>query len=262
MAAAYLRARRLRDRSLAVLNGVFDGVWLGLLDRPALAELDSAYYDARRAAPARDRDYADERYNLRGLTGWEEEAVLAHFPLGASVTVTAAGAGREVIALCRLGYDAVGYEPNPVLVEAGRALMKREGLGDRLTGCERDVFPAQAAPTGAVVVGWGSYGLVPGAARRVSLLRAARVRLPEGAPLLVSFFLRPRRDRYFSIVLRSANVLRRLRGAEPAELGDTLAWNYVHHFTRQEVEAELSSAGFELELFTGEPYAHALGRAA
>jgi ABC-type multidrug transport system ATPase subunit len=259
LARAYRSASLRRDQMVKAANGCFDGLWLGLLDRDALARLDEAFYTGGRdVLDGRAFSYTEEQHNLSGLQSWEEAAVDAHFPAGGRVVVTGAGGGREVIALLDRGFDAVGYEPNAALVSAGSALLERRGHPGRLRACERDAFPADAEPCDAVVVGWGSYMLIPGRMRRIAFLQAARRVLPDGAPLLCSFFVRPGGGRYFKTVSGTANVVRRLRRGEPAELGDAVGHNFVHVFTREEIASELAAAGFRMLSFAAEPYGHAV----
>lgn len=260
-ARAYRRAIQLRERLWMDLNGAFDGFWLGVLDPAALARLDDDFYAAGRDAfDGTAFDYTSGEHNLRGLYDWEAEAIERHFPAGGRVVITGAGAGREVIALLRQGFDAIGFEPNATLVKAGERLLQEHGHAGRLRQCPRDGFPAEATACDAVVVGWGSYMLIPARVRRVEFLRAARTVLPDGAPLLCSFFVRPD-DRYFVVVNRVAQPFRRLRQAPPTELGDSIGPNYMHYFTREEIASELAEAGFALVDFGAEPYGHAIARA-
>jgi hypothetical protein len=143
-------------------------------------------------------------------------------------------------------------------VEAGAELLRRLGRGDRLRTSERDAFPADAGPCDAVIVGWGSYMLIPSRERRVALLRAAHRALLEGAPILCSFFVRSPSARYFGVAATTANLVRRVRRAEPVEVGDTIGQNFVHRFTRQEIESELVAGGFRPVLFATQPYGHAV----
>jgi hypothetical protein len=260
---AYRSADTRRRQVLTFINGCFDGLWLGLLDRPALDRLDELFYThGRDVVAGRSFTYAAEEYNLRGLWEWEKAAIEAYFPAGARVAVTGAGGGREVIALLERGFDAVGFEPNDALVATGRMLMHRLGHPDRLRECVRDEFPADASPCEAVLVGWGSYMLIPGRRRRLAFLCAARRALPAGAPMLCSFFVRRPRDRYFAIVAATANVFRRLRRTEAAEVGDAIGHNFMHSFTRAEIESELAQGGFRLVAFAAAPYGHAVAVAA
>jgi hypothetical protein len=259
---AYIAAREARDRLFRALNACFDGFWLGLLSREHLHLLDETFYDTRREnVDGTLYTYFDEEYNSRGLSEWEDAVVRAYFQPDSRVVVTGAGAGREVLALLDRGFDAVGYEPNGEFVAAGADFLRRRGHGDRLRVSARDVFPPDAGRCDAVVVGWGSYMLIAGRSRRIEFLRQARSRLDEGDPILVSFFAIGRKPGYFVLTARIGNLIRRLRGAEPVESGDTFVPNYAHYFTRDEIIDELRDGGFELVLYEPRPYAHAVGRA-
>lgn len=260
---AYYASRRRRRQFWLLVNGCFDGLWLGLMGREALADLDEdRYNDGQDTLDGRTFTYADEQHNRRGLRDWESAVVDAHFPPGARVLVTGAGGGREVIALLEKGYDAIGYEPNPKLVAAGCTLMETLGHVDRLRVSERDAFPAGVGACDAVMVGWGSYMLMPGRARRIAFLRAARRALPDGAPLLCSFWVRDSGERYYAIVVRTANVVRALRRYERADLGDSVRKSYTHCFTRAEIAGELAAGGFRMISYAAEPYGHAVAVAA
>lgn len=259
--ALYWRSLRWREKAERALAVVPDGLWLGLLGRDGLAALDEQFYaQATEPVDGGRLGYDAADWNRQGLWGWEGAAVDAHFPPGGRVVVTGAGGGREVLGLLDRGFDAVGFEPNADLVAAGRAVLVQDGHGDRLRAMERDAWPADAGPCDAVVVGWGSYTLIPGRERRVAFLRRLRDALPVGAPVLVSFFVRGNEATSVRIA-RVANVVRRLRRAEPVEVGDGLVPNFVHGFTEAEIAAELAEAGFALERYDNAPYGHAVARA-
>lgn len=260
---AHRRTTRWRDRLWIAIGATFDGVWLGLLDRAHYARLDEIFYTHGQDigdSYGRPFSYSDAEYNRSGLYDWEAAAIEAHFPAGTRVVVTGAGGGREAIALLERGFDAVGYEPNATLVSAGTELLRTLGRGaaDQLRACERDAFPNDAAHCDAIVVGWGSYSLIAGRARRVAFLRGARQALPAGAPLLCSFLMRPIGAPYYRIVAATAGIVRRLRRAERPELGDTVHDKYIHFFTRDEIEAELRAGGFRMIAFDRVPYGHAV----
>lgn len=262
-AQRYFAARRFRDRALAGLRSATDGLLLGLLDRDALAAVDQVFYERRTEQLGNERRaYTDDAWNLRGLFDWEAAAVRQHFPAGARVLVTGAGGGREVIALLDDGFDAHGFEPNPVLVEAGRRVLAERGHADRLQVMGRDLAPVADGPWDAVVVGWGSYMLMPGRARRLAFLRALRAQLSPDALLLVSFWPRSHLPASSSRVhVGTANVVRRLRRRDAVEPGDFLAPNFVHTFTPAEIRSELEAAGFAVLQQTEEPFGHAVAKA-
>lgn len=259
---AYARSSHWRQRALSAANAAFDGFWLGVLDGEDLSRLDETYYDtATLEVEGEARGYVDEAWVLHGLEPWEAAAIDSHFPDTGRVVVTGAGGGREVLALLERGYDAVGFEPHPVFVAGGADLLERQGHPQRLHLSGRDGFPSGVARCDAILVGWGSYMLIPSRRRRVDFLREAREHLAPGAPLLLSFFVRPEGRRYLHAVATTANAVRRLRRSEPVELGDALSPNYVHYFTQEEIAAELAAAGFRMVAFESEPYGHAVARA-
>jgi hypothetical protein len=260
----YRAALRRKNSLIARANALFDGFWLGMLDRDSLAQFDEAHYETRRERVGGGAAYRydDDQWNLRGLFAWERAAVEEHFPSNGRIVVTGAGGGREVLALLERGYDAVGYEPHPRLVRAGSALLEERGHPHRLFLSRRDTFPAEAGACDAVVVGWGSYALMPGRRRRIEFLRGARACLPVGGPVLVSFFAREGGERLLTTVSRTANLLRRVRRSEPAEVGDALNPNFVHLFADEELATELEAAGFMIHAYHRHPYGHAVARAA
>ncbi len=254
-ATAYDVSQRLFQLTSASLRAAFVGFWLGLLDRRALQAADELYY--RRA-----QMYHREKYNLSGLFDWERSAVDRHFGGCRSLLVSSAGGGREVVALERLGCEVAAFECNATLVQAGNALLAREGLASRIAPAQRDMCPAYSRLFDGIVVGWGSYMLMQGRERRVTFLRQLRAHVPEGAPLLVSFFVRPGDTRYLRLVARLANQLRRIRRTERVELGDDLVPNFVHHFSRAEIEDELAAGGFTPGELTMGRYPHLVAVAA
>ena len=235
MIRAYLAGERLLEGAVQRARGVWDGVWLGLLDDDRTAALDEAFYDAEPV-------YAGEAHNRRGLFDWEEHAVRTHLLPGCRVVVTGAGGGREVLALLARGFDVQGFEPHPVLAAAGAARTAADGHGERVAPSARTGFPVGPGSADAVVLGWGSYMLVPTRSRRVALLAAAAA-ATGGGPVLLSFFTLPRDRRQFRTAVRVAAPLRRWRRAEAPLLGDALAPNFVHHFTRGQVADEAAAAG-------------------
>lgn len=249
------RLQRVARRPAGWLRVWHAGLWLGLLDRPWLHRLDELVYD-------RDRRYLDPEYNRRGLWPWEEQAIREHFADRRRLVVIAAGGGREVLALIRLGFAVEAFECHPSLRNLANSILAEEGVGARVEACERDLCPAGAGRADGAIVGWGAYTLIAGRARRVALLAELRAWLPAGAPILLSFFVqRPGSEAAFRRVAAIAGRIRRLRGAEPPELGDALDPNFQHYFDRESVEAELAAAGFQMVHFTTEGYAHAVGLA-
>ncbi|MCA9488535.1 MAG: hypothetical protein KC621_01390 [Myxococcales bacterium] len=247
--------RRLRPTRLRVAaRSVVGGAWMGAGSERWRDEVDEEVY-ARRYA------YHDtDEHNLRGLFEWEAAAIASSFPSAGRVLITSAGGGREVIALRRAGYEPVGTECHPVLRQRAVDLLTRSGLEASVVRAERDRVGEVSGPFDAAIVGWGAYTNIRGTRRRRAFLQELVAHLAPGAPVLLSFFARdgdPRRFRWLSGV---GGTVAGLLGREPVEVGDVLDPTWQHYFRREELEAELASAGLRLERWVRTPYAHAIAR--
>jgi hypothetical protein len=220
-------------------RGLLNALWLGVLSERSLRALDRRYYDSAGV-------YRTAGWNEKGLFPWELRSVEDHFRQGARVLVPACGGGREVLALLEAGFDAAGYEPHPDLAAYARSFLAERGHRDRIEEAKPDEFPSAGGPCDAVLVGWGAYSLMHGRAARVAFLGGARHQLPTGGPVLISFFDRDADTRELRWTRAAANALRRLRGADALELGDTLAPNLVHIFSRAQLSEEAAAAGFDI----------------
>jgi hypothetical protein len=246
-------ARKVRLGRLAY--GLFEAAWLGIFDGEHLNAVTQAFY-----ARTQHR-YFDADYNTSGLRDWEGVAVERFFKSCGSVIVTAAGGGREVLALARRGLHVTAFECSPALALAGNAFLAEQGVAATIVLAPPDEVPNLQTHDG-IVVGWGSYMHIAGRAARIAFLRRLRERVVAGGPLLLSFQTRPERAREREAVAGFANVLRRIaRHRQPVEIGDELKGWYRHVFTRAEVEAELRAGGFEPAFFSQEGYGHAVGLA-
>jgi hypothetical protein len=261
LARVYYFVRRALLVADRVASGLFTGVWLGVLGRPTLNRIDDLYYvggESKRFSPI---DYLDDAYQRLGLWGWERDAIERYFRAPARVAVLAAGGGREVLALRKLGFDADGWECQSDFVASANHILVEDGFPPSVSEAPRDSCPAGEASYSGAIVGWGAYTMIQGRRRRVALLEALRARVTDGAPVLLSFFPRTEGDGRFALAARAANVGRRLLRREPAEVGDYLEPNYVHYFTEEEIRSELQEGGFKLLIYEARPYGHAVATA-
>src|ERR1700729_3001993 len=97
-ARCYLGWLRWLQRGINLVQSVAAGFWLGVLRQRDLDQVDTAYYE-------RQAMYRDASYNRSGLLWWEREALEAHFSASGRLLVTAAGGGREILALRLMGYE-------------------------------------------------------------------------------------------------------------------------------------------------------------
>jgi SAM-dependent methyltransferase len=255
----YLRAHKALPKLFGLISAAFVGFWLGILSRRSLLLVDDAYYVGPRGGTDNPDAYESEEYNRRGLWAWEQAMIEEYFAGASRLLVLACGGGREVLALQRLGYEADGFECQPILVDAANRLLVADGFTATVQVSPRDSCPTGDRRYSGVIVGWGGYTLVAGRHRRVALLQQVRERLEPGGMILISFFARRGTPRRFRLVAAMANALRWPLGRERVEPGDYLSPNYVHFFTQEEIRGELEEAGFDLLHYGTAGYGHAVG---
>jgi len=236
-----------------IKTGLLTGLALGLFDRE-----DFHYLDELNAG--RTRKWASERHNLRGLLPWEKRAIEKWFPSKGRLLITAVGGGREVLALEPMGYELEAFECNSGLTDAANRHLRKHDFDSRVQICPRDEAPRVSGTFDGVIVGWGSYTLVMGRGTRIAFLQALARKMPEGAPLLLSYF---RLEHPSGLAARAqhkvASWIRALRGAPPLESNDVMDWNYRHRFEDAEVREELATAGFRTAYLSNDDYPHAVG---
>ncbi len=246
-------SRTLR-RVLLIIKSGHVSLWLILLERQHFHQFDKIFWSS-------DKMYRDEEYILQGFWGWEEPIAQDHLAGCGSLLISSTGGGREVAAFRRLGLAVDGFECNRELLEFSNDLLAKIGSQGNLRSAPRDGCPEISRQYGGLVVGWGSYGLIHGSERRIAFLARLRGYVGEGAPILLSFFARSSKARYFKAIAATANRARRILRKNPVEVGDVLDPYYVHYFTEEEIRTEMLAAGFEMQLYSTDGYGHAVGTA-
>jgi cyclopropane fatty-acyl-phospholipid synthase-like methyltransferase len=207
--------------------------------------------------------FLDVERIFAGLEPWEARSIEDFFTGGRRLLVGCVGAGRELAALDKMGFDVDAFDCCAGLVAHGNRALSERGVAKQITLSRPDAVPTElAGPYDGAIVGSGGYMHLVGRARRVAFLQQLRARLRPGAPILLSFFFR-NADPDFHTVASLANAMRIARGRrDPIEVGDRW-WRgtYCHFFTYDEIGLELALGGFDLERFELEPRAYAVGRA-
>jgi SAM-dependent methyltransferase len=241
----FLKSNRWFSKLLTGIRAVHTGFWLGLLDRQALQGLTTRQYED-------DDSYAEENYNLSGLHHWETSVVEQYFSGCRTLLIGAAGAGREIIALSRRGFQADGFDCSPRFLERARSLCEAQGVAANLFLAAPGEAPEEAGVYDGLILGWGGYIHIPGRERRVRFLREFRKHVKAGGPLLVSVISRGESGRV-KISFAVARLVRALSlSREPVALGDTLSGLWFQlEFSEAETRDELGQAGFRMEYFSG-----------
>ena len=243
---------RLRHYLVVSINIALTGFWLGVLTKDQLHEIDESYY-------LKQDMYVSDAYNLQGLWDWEARLIDAFFDTSHRILLLGAGGGREAWGLEKRNLDVVAYECNPRLVAYAGEFLERQGSSITVRHVERDECPSTGDTYDGALFGWGGYTLIQGRDTRVRLLKALRDQLPDGAPVLISFLFQTGDKRKYAAVKLIADVFRTVLFRKRLELGDYMAPNYTHYFTKEEVRDELAEAGFEMKLYSKRPYGHAIG---
>ena len=250
----FFRGYRMMGRLTRLVNGAYTGLGLAVLTQEDLHAVSELKYGG-------EGFYWTEEYNKRGLWDWERRAVERYFAECKRVLVMATGGGREFLALRKRGIEVDGFESDPGLVQFANQLLDKEGLSAEIGLAPWDHCPVGDRRYDGAVVGWAAYMHIRGRRRRVTFLRELRDKLDGGSPILLSFYTRIGKSRYFPIVAMVGNVPARILGRDRVEVGDCMIPDFAHFFTREEVESELAEGGFELLDFETAEYGHAVGRA-
>lgn len=243
VASLYLLSSRVFRVVLGVAEGVFEGVWMGLLPESVCDAISEKSYGDGRL-------YTNAKHLDSGLHFWEDLAIRTYFKPGSQVLVGSAGGGREMIALARAGFGTAGFECSRAMVEEGRRGLAARGINARLDWAPPSVAPKMGGVFDAVIVGWNGYTYIAPRARRLSFLRDLKEQAKPGAPVLVSMAIRREPARLPGIAARVANAMRlctfRPRVFEP---GDGFPGRPKHHFTPRQMKQELQDAGLAVKRF-------------
>jgi len=198
-------------------------------------------------------------HNESGLFAFERDAIeLAFPPPPAAILVGACGGGREIFGLLERGYRiAAAYDPVERFIHALHEDPRLFALRDRVyVGTHQTVeslpplkqLIEKGTAVDAVVVGWGSYTHLRGAAHRVEFLRSVRRLCPRG-PVLLSFFVEMGGEPERLARLRAS--LRRLLGTAGSmvETGDGVhrGQGAIHLFTEATFGLEAIAAGYRVQ---------------
>ena len=229
-------------------ESIHSAIFMGLIEDSTFQEYDSYPYGTWEDAISVGDD-ADEQLPL-WFRNW-----IVQLPANSRILVVGAGGGRELRLLNKLGHDVCGLEYDVDLALHTKAFLEKDPGTAHIPvlNAERFDVPNIGDPVDAVVITRFFLSYVHGRKRRVDFLSLFRPLLKEGGQLAADYFIRPDNRRSsgalaFRIQRPIANFLRTLRGRARIETGDHLDPGvplFHHHYTTEEIESELVSAGFE-----------------
>lgn len=240
---------------ISVAMAVHEGIWLGLLRENSLQQVTADGYQAGGV-------FGTDEHNRQGLFGWEHAAIETYFPPQAKVMIAAAGGGREARALLAQGFEVVAFDPDEKLIAQCRSrLSAAEAQKLTLMTAAPNTVPAiPGAVFDAGIVGWGALSHMTSERVRVDFLRAFSAMLKPGAPVLVSFHLRPPQSRTDSLRHWIAKSVAAFTFGRKPHVGDRFRIEstvlFLHLFTPEEAKAEIEASGFSVVHFGDSPEAH------
>jgi len=221
------------------LDTVFAGFWLGLMGENSLDYSDEMYYN-------QTNYYREDEYNQSGLFEWEKAMIEKHFSNRGTILLIAAGGGREVLALIKMGFEVDSYECNPALIEFGNRLLQKNNIESKIRYLQRNSVPGKMRKYDGIIIGWGAYSLIAGIKKRLTFLAKLHPFLKEDSRLMISFLRTEKRSRKEKIIKNISNFFRIFRNIEKTELGDRLVPSFVHYFNEEEIKGELIQSGYRV----------------
>jgi len=229
-------------KTVSFAQAVQTGFWLGVMGEKSLDYSDEMIYNVT-------KKYRNDKYNLSGLFDWEKAMIGKHFAGAKSIIVIAAGGGREIAVLSRMGYEVEGFECNPVLAEYGDDLLKREGIRGSIKYLPRNTVPETIKQYDGIIVGWGAYSLIDGSAKRMKFLNDLYPFMHKDSSMMLSVIYQKQKNKSDRIVKKVSDFFRLFSGREKTELGDMLFPDYMHYFTEEELRKELTGSNYKVKDF-------------
>ncbi len=253
-----LGSQQLVRSSVAMLEGLQAGLFMGLLSDESFRFYDSYPYDEETTHFLAEAE--------AGLETWEETFLDAYFRDCQTCLLVAAGGLREMLPLLRRDLEVQAVDYSPRLVRLSNERLQQEGFASQIRLANRYECPRVGHPCEGAIVCRKFYSSILTRCERVQLLRSIRQQLAPQAPLLLSFYSRGRNGLQFQVARAVAVLLRTVTGRRNSiELGDHLdiespLWH--HHFQEAEIRAELEAAGFARERIQFSWFGQALALAA
>jgi len=251
----FLFTNRLIRRFYTLILALHQGFWLGILDKRSIVQLVDKSYNLFSG-------YRSNDYLRSGLFPWEKYSVETYFAGCKTILVGAAGGGREIVALSKMGYRMDAFDCNRLLIAAAENVLNKEQIDCRYKYADPDHVPEQFGLYDGLIMGWSGYSHIVGQADRIKFLKEFRQHLQADGVLLISFFVRENDSTSFKVTYKLGQLIRKIRFShENLEFGDTLIEFYLHYFNQAEIEHELANAGLTLVYYSGTGFGNAVARA-
>jgi len=236
------RINNFNQRIINFFHAVQTGFWLGVMGEKSLDYSDELIYNST-------KKYREDNYNLSGLFDWEKPMIQKHFLNAKNILVIAAGGGREVVALSRMGFEVDAYECNTTLVDYATSLLQGNGIKSTIKYLPRNTVPDEIKKYDGIIIGWGAYSFITSSKKRLSFLSDLYPFLHKESSLIISFLYSKRRNKSDKVIKNVSNFFRFFSGSDTTEAGDRLVPDYMHYFTEEEIKDELTRCNYKVKDF-------------
>lgn len=266
------QTKRCNDRLARLAHITYFLVWplmlIFLVTRKVLSLFQPKFFvkDAESALRTVAHKFNEEEevlyYSQRAFEGLDEQEqrlVVEYMKRRGRVLSIGCGAGREAFALAGLGFDVVGVDVAPRMIEAARCIAASRGQNIRFevkSATNLDYLPHSFD---YVFMSEGVYSLIPTRDLRIDVLRnVGKLLAPDGTLLFSALYRRAALLSRVCLYNAFRRIAKRLLGRQlHSEPGDTLvryvspaskasALCYMHLFTDTgEVWKEVLSAGLD-----------------
>lgn len=234
-------SQNIRHKIVRIWETVESALAMGMINNETFRQFDTYPFDE-----TKEVEFDEQSFELEN---WERHAISSHLNATDSILVVAAGGLRELVSLERLGFSVSGVEYGPKLFEESRKWLDENQPETGMTLSSRYQLPDTGDTFDAAFICRHFYSHIIERSERIELLRAIKQQLPEGSPLILSYYIY-KGEATFKIQAQIANVMRRLRGnaKERVDVGDHVdpeSSLFHHHFIQDEIASELKEAGFQ-----------------
>ena len=185
------------------------------------------------------------------------ESIRQQVASGGRVLVAGSGSGRECFALARQGYEVVGVDFSPTMVETARSEARRRNVEVDFRHADLRLHCEPAGSYDCILFTYDVYSFISDRQARIDLLqKMSRWLAPNGRVFLSARRVRGGYDRALLTLQWMAGARRKASnwGASHTRwiaMNGTLHRSFINVFTERQLQREAKAGGFEIGEWKG-----------